>query len=57
MCSDAWVLSLMTCHNSLMEAQIYKMENSFLFPHYIFFAKCVPFLFFITWKEGIETTY
>jgi len=40
-----------------MEAHIYEMENSSLFPQYIFVAKCVPLLFFRTWTEGIEITY
>jgi len=57
MCSAACVLNLMTCHNSLVEAQIYEMENSSVFPRYIFVAKCVPLLFFSTWTEGIKTTY
>jgi hypothetical protein len=41
MCCAACMLSLMTYHNSLMEAQMYEMENSFFFPHYIYVAKCV----------------
>jgi len=57
MYSTACVLNLMTCHNSLVEAQIYEMENSSLFQRYIFVAKCVPLLYFSTWTEGIKTTY
>ena len=48
MYSTACVLNLMTCHNSLVEAQIYEMENSSLFQRYIFVAKCVPLLYFST---------
>ena len=40
-----------------MEAWMYEIENSSLFPHYIFVAKFVPLLFLRTWTEGIEITY